>query len=94
MRFWELFFILFPKSAVSEFDKFIISEAMTCDSFLAAAAFTVDTDPVVDDDNRDGNGVGLSMLLVMNPLYACQRLLMESHKCRYFDGRGALLEIS
>ena len=88
-RFWELFFTSFPKSAVSEFDKLIISEAMDCDSFLAAAAFTVDNDPVVDDDNNDANGVGLIMLLMMNALYPCQRLLIVSHKFRYFDGRGA-----
>src|SRR5438445_8912517 len=87
MRFWELFFTSFPKSAVSEFDKLIISEAMVCDSFLAAAAFPVDNDPV--GGNNDANGVDLITILAMNPLYACQRLLMVSHKCRYFDGRGA-----
>src|SRR6266487_4731620 len=81
MRFWELFFTSFPKSVVSEFDKLIISEA--------PAAFPVDNDPAGDKDNNDATRVGLIMLLVMNPLYACQRLLMMSHSCRYFDGRGA-----
>jgi len=61
---------------------------MNCDSFLAVAAFAVDNDPVVDE-NDDTKGAGLIMLLMMNPLYACQRLLMVSHKFRYFDGRGA-----
>ena len=63
---------------------------MNCDSFLAVAASTVDNDPVVDE-NDDTNGVGLIMLLMMNPLYACQRLLMVSHKFRYFEGRGVIL---
>ena len=67
----------------------MISEAKNCDSFLAPAAFPVDNDPVGDNDNNDATGVSLIMLLVTNPLYACQRLLMVSHKCRYFDGRGA-----
>ena len=89
MRFWELFFTSFPKSAVSEFDKLIISEAIVCDSFLAAAEFPVDNDPVGDNDNNDASGVDLITLLAMKPLYACQRLLMVSHDGRYFDGRGA-----
>jgi hypothetical protein len=58
---------------------------------LAGAEFTVDNDPVVDDENNEWtSGAGLIMLLMMNPLYACQRLLMVSHKFRYFDGRGAI----
>src|SRR6266487_2376857 len=89
MRFWELLFTSFPKSVVSEFDKLMISEAKNCDSFLAPAAFPVDNERVGDNDNNDATGVSLIMLLVTNPLYACQRLLMVSHKCRYFDGRGA-----